>query len=106
MSRTLVNYRDVDPAGDALYFLRDPLDCEHLGLSVFELSPGDGGKEHDHAHDGQEEVYYLVEGEVTMTVDGEAIEMQPGDALRVDPEHTRQIRNGDQESLLVIAGAP
>ena len=106
MTHTLVDYRDVEPAGDALYFLRDALDCEQLGFSVFELSPGDAGKEHDHGHDGQEEVYYLVEGGVTMVVDGETVEMAPGDALRVDPEHTRQIRNGDEGSLLVIAGAP
>lgn len=106
MSHTLVNYRDVEPAGDALYFLRDPLACEELGLSVFELSAGDAGKEHDHGHDGQEEVYYLVEGEVTIVVDDEPVEMGPGDALRVDPEHTRQIHAGDEESLLVIAGAP
>jgi len=106
MAHTKVNYRDVDPAGDALYFLRDPLACEQLGISVFELSPGDDGKGHDHGHDGQEEVYLLLEGGVTIEVDGESIEMSPGDALRVDPEHSRQIHNGDESSRLVIAGAP
>ena len=105
MTHTLVNYRDVEPAGNALYFLRDALDCTQLGLSVFELSPGDGGKEHDHGHDGQEEVYFLVEGDASIVVDGEVVEMRPGDALRVDSEHTRQIRNGDEESLFVIVGA-
>ena len=106
MAHDLVNYRDVEPVSADLHFLREPLGCEKLGFSVRELSPGETGLEHDHAGDGQEEVYLLVEGEMTMTVDGEAVEMAPGDALRVDPGSTRQLENGEAESLLVIAAAP
>ena len=106
MAYDLVNYRDVEPVSADLHFLREPLGCEELGLSVRELSPGEEGLEHDHAEDGQEEVYLLVEGDMTMTVDGEAVKMTPGDALRVDPGSTRQLENDDEESLLVIAGAP
>lgn len=106
MAHTLRNYRDVEPVGGGLHFLREPLDCENLGLSVRDLEPGAEGKEHDHGHDGQEEVYLLVEGEATMVVDGEPVEMEAGDALRVPPESTRQMRNGDVESRFVIAGAP
>ena len=106
MSHTLVNYRDVEPVAGGLHFLREPLGCDNLGVSVRELSPGEEGKEHDHGSDGQEEVYLLVEGGMTVTVDGEAVEMDPGDALRVAPGSTRLIENGDEESLLVIAGAP
>lgn len=106
MAHTLVNYRDVDPVSGGLYFLRGPLNCANLGLSVRELSPGEDGMEHDHDGDGQEEVYLLVEGQLTVTVEGEDVEMGPGDALRVGPGTTRQVHNGDVESLLVIAGAP
>jgi mannose-6-phosphate isomerase-like protein (cupin superfamily) len=62
--------------------------------------------EHDHAEDGQEEVYVLVEGEATVTVDGEDVEMAAGDALRIPPEASRQIATGDAESRFVLAGAP
>jgi len=106
MSYTKVNYHDVDPVAAQLRFLREPLGCENLGLSVRALDPGEEGMEHDHADDGQEEVYLLVEGGMTMTVGGEAVEMDAGDAIRVAPEATRQLENGDAESLLVIAGAP
>lgn len=106
MAYEFVNYREVEPVSADLHFLREPLGCENLGLSVRELSPGEEGMEHDHGDDGQEEVYLLVEGGMTMTVDGEPVEMGPGDALRVDPGSTRQLQNGDDESLLVIAGAP
>ena len=106
MAYTTVNYRDVEPVGGRLHFLRDPLGCTNLGFSVREMAPGETGLEHDHGDDGQEEVYFLVEGEATMVVDGEPVRLSAGDAIRVDPGSTRQLRNGDVESLLVGAGAP
>ena len=85
-SYTLVNYDDVEPVANRLRFLREPLDCANLGMSVRELEPGEVGQEHDHAEEGQEEVYLLVDGEMTMTVEGEAMSLSAGDAVRVAPE--------------------
>ena len=106
MSYTKANYRDVDPVGGGLYFLRDALDCANLGLSVIDCEPNWTGKEHDHADGDHEEVYYLVEGEATMYVDGDEVALDPGDAVRVSPEASRQIENGPRESTVVVAGAP
>ncbi|PSP81883.1 cupin [Halobacteriales archaeon QS_1_68_17] len=106
MSYTKSNIADVEPVGGGLHFLREPLGCEKLGVSVLECDPGWTGKEHDHEEDGQEEVYVLVEGEARMHVDGEAVELDSGDALRVPAGATRQIHNGDAKSTFVIAGAP
>lgn len=104
MSHTKVNYDDVEPVGDGLHFLREPLNCEQLGVSVLDCEPNWTGKEHDH-DDGQEEVYVLLEGEATITIEGEDVPMEAGDALRVAPDATRQLHNGEVESLFVIAGA-
>ena len=106
MSHTKVNYRDVDAVGEGLHFLRDELGCENLGVSVLECDPGWTGMEHDHGDDDHEEVYVLIEGGAEIVVDGEETEMVPGDAVRVAPGSTRQLRNGDEESLFLIAGAP
>lgn len=106
MSHTKVDYEDVDPVSEGLYFLRDALGTERMGVSVLDCDPGYSGMEHDHADDDQEEVYVLVEGEATVTVDGEAVEMTAGDALRIAPEATRRIENGDVESQFVLVGAP
>lgn len=106
MSHTTAAYEDVDPVGGGLHFLRDELDCENLGFSVLEADPGWVGKEHDHADDGQEEVYFLVDGEATLTVDGDEVRMEAGEAVRVSPEATRQLENGSAESTFVLAGAP
>lgn len=101
-----IAYDEVDPVSDGLHFLRDPLECEQLGISVLECPPGWTGMEHDHAADGQEEVYLLVEGEATVIVEGEEVNLDAGEALRLDPGATRQIENGDAESTFVLAGAP
>ena len=105
MSYEKVNYEDVEPVSDGLYFLRDPLECSQLGVSVLECEAGWTGMEHDHAEDDHEEVYLLVDGAATLTVDGEDVELEPGDAVRLPPDATRQIRS-DEESTFVLAGAP
>ncbi|WP_435068677.1 cupin domain-containing protein [Haloplanus sp. C73] len=105
MSHALVDYHDVDSVGGGLHFLRDALDCSNLGVSVLDVDAGWSGKPHDHADDGQEEVYVLIEGAATVTVGDETVRMLAGDALRVDPETTRQI-DTEESSLFVIAGAP
>ncbi|PSP54616.1 cupin [Halobacteriales archaeon QS_1_67_19] len=105
MSYTKVDTRDVEPIAEGMRFLRDPLDCEKLGVTVLEADPGWTGEEHDHADDGQEEVYVLLKGEATVTVEGENVELSAGEALRIPPDATRRIRNGDTESEFVLVGA-
>ncbi|MHC3439101.1 cupin domain-containing protein [Natrialbaceae archaeon A-gly3] len=58
------------------------------------------------ALEGHDEIYVLVEGEATVTVDGMPIDMEAGDALRLKPEETRLIENGETKSTFVLAGAP
>ncbi|UPV98765.1 cupin domain-containing protein [Halorussus gelatinilyticus] len=105
MSYNKVDSRDVEPIGDGLRFLRDPLGCEKLGVTILDADPGWTGKEHDHGEDGQEEVYVLLDGSATVTVEGEDVQLESGEALRIPAEATRQIHNGDTESKFVLVGA-
>lgn len=105
MSYNKVDSRDVEPIADGMRFLRDPLDCEKLGVTILDADPGWTGKEHDHADDGQEEVYVLLEGEATVMVEDEAVDLKAGEALRIPADATRQIKNGDTESKFVLVGA-
>ena len=104
MSYSKADSRDVEPIAEGLRFLRDPLDCEKVGVSILDADPGWTGKEHDHAEDGQEEVYVLLEGSATVTVDGEDVALESGEALRIPADATRQIHNGDAESRFVLVG--
>lgn len=114
MAFTKQNYRELEAHADAMYVMRDALDCEQMGFTVIDCEPGWSGLEHNHVgHDedsiianDHEEVYFLVEGEATIEIEGESVELEPGDTVRVEPEATRQIHNGDQPSTFVVAGAP
>jgi quercetin dioxygenase-like cupin family protein len=48
----------------------------------------------------------LVEGEATVTVEDDVIEMEAGDAVRISPDATHQIKNGETDSRFVLVGAP
>lgn len=97
-----------------MWFFREPLDCENLGMTLLELEPGGKGKAHDHASDGQEEVYLVVDGELTVDLGGgedespeEEVTLEAGQAVRVAPGTWRQLHNdGDERVRIAIAGAP
>ncbi|MFB6086913.1 MAG: cupin domain-containing protein [Haloarculaceae archaeon] len=105
MSYTKVSYEEVDPVAEGMHFLRDPLECSNLGVTVLDCGADWAGKPHDHADEDHEEVYVLVEGEATVTVDGEEVSMDAGDAIRIDPDARRQITT-DEPSTFVLVGAP
>ncbi len=91
-----------------MWFLRDELGAEDLGVTVLELEPDAKGREHDHGEDGQEEVYLVVEGEVDvdLTDSDETVTLEEDEAVRLDADETRQIVNrGDVRAKLVLAGA-
>lgn len=97
----------VDPADGGMWFLKGPLGTRELGFTVREMAPGTSGKRHDHRHDGQEEVYYVVEGTLEVEVGDDQLTLAAGEALRVDAEETRQLHNrSDGLVRLVAAGAP
>jgi len=96
-----------------MWFFREPLGCENLGVSLLELEPGGKGKPHDHSGDGHEEVYLVVDGELTVGVGGTGSDpetertLTTGEAIRIDGDTHRQLRNdGDERVRVVIAGAP
>ena len=106
MGHDATTYDDVEPRAPGMYFLRDALDCENLGVTVVEADDGWEGMEHDHADAGHEEVYVLIHGSATLTVDGDPVELGPGDAVRVDGDSTRNLAFSAAGSKMVIAGAP
>lgn len=68
-----------------------------------------GGSIGRHRHHGNEEVYYLLEGEAVMVLDEERYAMYPGDVAMVKDGHTHEIINQGAAPLRLIvveAGAP
>jgi len=111
MSYTVAGTEDAESVMDAEYgamwFLRDALETEEVGVTILELEPGGKGKPHDHAHDGQEEVYVVVDGEVTVHLDAREEVLGANEAIRLAPDRTRQLENtGDVRARLVLVGGP
>lgn len=82
-----------------------------FGMQALDFPAGfDAYPEHDHAEDGQEEVYVVLEGDAVFVIDGEAVPVPAGHAVRVDPACARSVSPGpDGVRILAVgcaAGAP
>lgn len=58
--------------------------------------------EHDHAHDGQEEVYVVLAGLGEFAIDGERVAVEPGSIVRVEAQSRRKLEVGP-EGIRVLA---
>ena len=88
--------------------VREALGVSAWGMNVLELDPNcQGYPEHDHAADQQEEVYFVLEGEITLkTAEGEK-SLSRGDMVRVPHDVTRTFHTGERgATLLAIGGTP
>jgi uncharacterized cupin superfamily protein len=87
---------------------RAELGITSFGLQVMDLPPNnDLYPEHDHAEDGQEEVYVALSGSADLEVDGERHRLDPETMISVGPAARRRITTGDESlRLLIIGNAP
>jgi uncharacterized cupin superfamily protein len=78
------------------------------GMNVLELEPGcTGYPEHDHARDGQEEVYVVLRGSATLVAGDSRTELATGTLVRVGPGQRRKFLPGsDGVTLLAIGATP
>jgi mannose-6-phosphate isomerase-like protein (cupin superfamily) len=87
--------------------IRRALGVTAFGINQEELPPnGEEYPDHDHAGDGQEEVFYVLGGSGRMVVDGEDVELKPGRYVLVEPASKRKILPGDDGLRLIIVGSP
>lgn len=85
---------------------RAELGVTSWGMNVLDLDPGcSGHPTHDHAHDGQEEVYVVLSGQVTLVCDGVERTLDAGQMARVGPEVTRQLVTREQAARVLAVGA-
>ena len=92
--------------GGAMKLVRHGLGVTSFGLQVEDFPPNaDQYPEHDHSDDQQEEVYTVLEGEVTLQVGGEEHTMRPGTFARVGPGEKRKLVTGAQGARVLAIGA-
>ena len=87
--------------GERFFALRRELGVTTFGINVMRLAPGQRGR--IHLHHRQEEVYFVLEGRLTLLVEREEFELGPMQAVRVAAELRRQLVNRDAAPLLMLA---
>jgi len=76
-----------------------------FGLQVLDFPAGfDAYPEHDHAADGQEEVYLLLRGSAEFDVDGERTSVGAGQLVRVAPAARRKLVPGPEGVRILAIG--
>jgi mannose-6-phosphate isomerase-like protein (cupin superfamily) len=86
------------------------LELSSFGMNVLDFPP-DAGEgvypDHDHAEEGEEEVYLAWSGSGILTVEGEEITLDQDTVVRVSPATKRKVRSGpDGLRLIVLGGVP
>lgn len=94
--------------GGAFKRARAELGVESFGMQVIDMPPNaDQYPEHDHATDGQEEVYVALQGSGEIEIEGERHRLEPETMVRVGPGVTRKVTTGDDSlRMLIVGGVP
>ncbi len=87
---------------------RAELGVQSFGMQVLDIPPNAHQyPEHDHAGDGQEEVYVALHGSGEVEIDGERHQLDPGTMVRVSAGTMRKIWPGEEGlRVLAIGGCP
>lgn len=96
-----VNYTKLDPGEQPFQLLRRELGVEGFGLNLITLRPRQRGRIHRHEH--QEEVYLVLEGELTLAFEDEERTLGAGDLARVGPAVRRQLLNRSVAPVMLLA---
>jgi mannose-6-phosphate isomerase-like protein (cupin superfamily) len=106
---TAVKIDDVEAIyGGAFKRVRGALGVSSFGMQVIDM-PANATQypEHDHSHDGQEEVYVVLRGGGAIEVDGERVPLDGDTIVRVGPGAKRKVLPGDSGlRVLIVGGAP
>ena len=106
---TVKRFDEMEPIlGGVFRRARASLGASAFGMQVLQMPPGaDFYPNHDHTHDGQEEVYVVLGGSAEFDIDGERVHLEPETAVRVAPETKRQIHPGPEGvRILAVGGVP
>jgi mannose-6-phosphate isomerase-like protein (cupin superfamily) len=84
---------------------RAELGVEAFGMQVIDLPPSyPDYPDHDHAEEGQEEVFMAIRGGGEIEIEGERFPLDPDHMVRVGPKAKRKVWPGDNGIRMVIVG--
>jgi uncharacterized cupin superfamily protein len=86
---------------DRFQTLRRELGVNSFGLNLIAMGPGQRGRIHN--HERQEEVFLVLEGELTLVVDGVERTLGADQIVRIGPAVRRQLVNAGRKRLILLA---
>ncbi|MFB6185986.1 MAG: cupin domain-containing protein [Halobacteriaceae archaeon] len=87
--------------------LTDTLGLADFALNYYELAPSDSFAFGYHAHENQEEVFYILSGTVTFETEDGQVEVSAGEFIRFAPgEYQRGVNKGSERVKALAMGAP
>jgi uncharacterized cupin superfamily protein len=102
MAEPDITFTTMQPgSGERFQPLRRELGVSSFGMNLITLAPRERGRIHAHEH--QEEVYVVLEGELTLVVDGVDHAVPKGTVVRVGPAQRRQIVNRGRVATVLLA---
>src|ERR1700759_2720142 len=102
MAEPDVAFTTIDnPAGERMVTLRRQLGVTSFGMNLIPLAPRQRNRIPVHEH--QEEVYLVLEGELTLAIEGEEHTVKRGGLVRVGPSTRRQLINRGTTTLALLA---
>ena len=85
---------------DERYVVKDNTTLKNLVVSSTRLQPRKSTS--GHKHEGQEEVYYFIEGTGKMELDDDTIKVQPGDVVLIEDGVFHRVHAGMYEELYFV----
>ena len=83
------------------------LGTDHMGLQYYELAPGESTAFGYHAHENQEEVFYVLDGALAFETEEGEVTVGAGEAVHFAPgEFQRSLNPGEDRTRLLAIGAP
>ena len=92
------------PGFGEMRWYSEALGTEQVSFSWRLMPPGTGGRgSYGHKHPGQEEIYFVVAGDVTFKIGDDVFEAGPQTAVRMTGEDFYSVHNDtDEDAELVI----
>ena len=107
MGYAVCDAADVEAVNGVFRPIRRQLGATAFGINQLDFPPNaDRYPNHDHAEDGQQEVYYVLNGSGRLEIEGEEVELKPGRYVLVDPETKRKVWAGGEGLSLIVVGSP
>jgi uncharacterized cupin superfamily protein len=87
--------------------LSNALGAEDITINHYELAPGESFAFGYHQHEGQEEVFYVLDGTATFETEDGEVRVAQGEAVHFAPGEWQQGTNETDERVVALAiGAP